>query len=189
MGDRPGFHRKRRSGVVLTLGPNEVELLDHLLGQLVDLIAPSGADARTAESEDPLAAMVGIGTSTETPTDLALARLLPDAYGDDPDLSAEFRRYTEMSLRERKQATAERARALLTDPSREALTDEGCSTFLLALNDLRLVIGSRLEVTDDPAAQAAAIEALAPDDPRLATFEVYEWLGYLQWTLLSALDG
>ena len=29
MGDRPGFHRKRRSGVVLTLHPSEAELLDH----------------------------------------------------------------------------------------------------------------------------------------------------------------
>ena len=70
----------------------------------MELLEPEGPDAHA--QLDPLAAMVGIGTATEAPDDPALARLLPDAYGEDADASAEFRRYTELSLREKKQAQA-----------------------------------------------------------------------------------
>ena len=113
MAPKHGFTRRRGGGVVLTLDEGEVQLLDHLLEQLVELLEPEGPDAQT--QLDPLAAMVGIGTATEAPDDPALARLLPDAYGEDVEASAEFRRYTELSLRERKQAQAALARQTLAD--------------------------------------------------------------------------
>lgn len=182
-----GFSRRRRGGIRLTLDAGEASVLDHLLEQLVELLEPEGSDAH--DQLDPLAAMVGIGTSTEVPEDPALARLLPDAYGDDAEASAEFRRYTELSLRESKQVQAQLARATLADSDREVLTDEETDAWLRALNDLRLALGTRLEVTEDVEAERAAIEALPEGDPRVVMHDVYDWLGYLQATLLQAMGA
>jgi hypothetical protein len=43
----------------------------------------------------------------------------------------------------------------------------------------------RLEVTEDFEEQLAA---LPPDDPKVAAFEVYGWLGAVQESLVRALD-
>src|SRR5439155_1762221 len=107
----------RPVGVVRVTAPMEVEEPDVLRGlfqQLAELVAPD-----EPPDPDPLAAMVGIGTSSSVPDDPVLARLFPDAYGDDPEASAEFRRYTEITLRERKLAAARRAMASLEDPGVE----------------------------------------------------------------------
>ena len=53
MGARHGFSRGRRGAVRLTLGAEEVSLLDNLLEQLLELLEPEGVDAR--EQLDPLA--------------------------------------------------------------------------------------------------------------------------------------
>jgi Domain of unknown function (DUF2017) len=186
MAETHGFSRRRRGGVRLALDVGEVSVLDHLLEQLVELLEPEGTDAH--EQLDPLAAMVGIGTATQVPDDPALARLLPDAYGEDPEASAEFRRYTELSLRESKRAQAELARATLADPDRDVLSDAEADAWLRALNDLRLALGTRLDVTEDLEAERAALEALPEGDPRIVMYDIYDWLGYLQATLLQALD-
>ena len=77
------------------LEPVEARLLTTMATDLLELLGPGqGADA------DPLAAMVGLSSGPlEQPADPALARLLPDAYGDDDEAAAEFRRYTEADLR------------------------------------------------------------------------------------------
>jgi hypothetical protein len=53
-----------------------------------------------------------------------------------------------------------------------------------ALNDVRLMFGVRLEVTEDFEEQLAALD---PQDPRLAAFEVYGWLGAVQESLVRAI--
>jgi hypothetical protein len=53
-----------------------------------------------------------------------------------------------------------------------------------ALNDIRLMFGVRLEVTEDFEEQLAALD---PKDPRAAAFEVYGWLGAVQESLVRAL--
>ncbi len=186
MGRPYGFTRRRGGGVILNLDAGEIQLLDHLLEQLGELLEPEGQDAHAPL--DPLAAMLGIGTATEAPEDPALARLLPDAYGEDPEASAEFRRYTELSLREKKQAQARLARQTLADPERGELTDEQVDAWLRALNDLRLALGTRLEVTEDLEAEMAVVNALPDGDPRLLLYEIYDWLGSLQATLLRTYD-
>ena len=184
---KQGFSRRRR-GVRLTLGAAEAGLLDNLLGQLLELLEPEGADA--LESDDPLAEMVGIGTATQAPDDPALARLLPDAYRDDAEAAAEFRRYTEVGLREQKLAQAAAARRTLSDPALAdgvTLTAEDADAWLRTLNDIRLTLGTRLDVTEDYQAEQELLGSLPPDDPRLFLHDVYDWLGYLQSTLLHAL--
>jgi Domain of unknown function (DUF2017) len=177
---------RRRGRVVLKVEEAEVPLLRDLFGQLADLLEPAEDLAET--DDDPLAAMVGIGTSTQLPDDPALARLLPDAHPDDPEASAEFRRYTELGIRDTKR---ERVGLVLktldrTGKSRQ-LSEEETQAWLTSLNDLRLVLGTRLDVSEDPEEDWAELGALPPEDPRLVHHAIYDWLGGLQWRLLQAL--
>ena len=60
---------------------------------------------------------------------------------------------------------------------------DDADAWLGCLNDLRLVLGTRLEVTED-----LDERTLAEDDPRLPALELYSWLGWLQESLLSCLE-
>jgi len=174
------FRRARKGGVSVTFGVDESRVLRHVLAEMVDLV---GTD--DGLEDDPLAAAVGIGTSTKAPDDPALARLFPDGYTDDPEASADFRRYTEPGLRSAKRDALQTALATVGEPGkRVALTPVQAEAWLRALNDTRLVLGERLGVTEDV---EAVIEALGEDDPRLALFWVYDRLTYLQETLVQAL--
>jgi hypothetical protein len=179
------FRRSRKGGVSITLGADEHRVLQHVLAEMLELVAVEGDPGE--EDDDPLARAVGIGTSTEAPADPALARLFPDGYTDDPDASADFRRYTEPGLRSAKHARLATAMATLGDePRRMVLTAEEAQAWLGALNDTRLVLGERLGVTEDI---EELISALGEDDPRLALLWVYDRLTYLQESLVQALWG
>jgi Domain of unknown function (DUF2017) len=172
--------RRKRGAVVLRVDELEAPVLAGLLEQLAELVAPEvQADA------DPLAAMVGIGTTTQASDDPVLARLFPDAYPDDDEAAGEFRRYTETGLRERKHAAALAALGTLAEPGADrVLTTDEALAWLTALNDLRLALGTRLDVTEDWAQQYAQI----PDgDPTRFWFGVYDWLSHLQETLVGCL--
>jgi hypothetical protein len=137
------------------------------------------------DAED-LAAMIGLTENAELPDDPVLARLLPDAYRDDPEASGEFRRYTEHGLRSGKTAAARTVLATLpASGGRVRLSGQQAQDWLRALNDVRLALGVRLEVTDDFDNRAANME---PDDPRAPYIGVYQWLAYLQETLVRALS-
>ena len=121
----------------------------------------------------------------EMPDDPVLARLLPDAYQDDPEAAGEFRKYTESSLREAKKYFAQTLlETLPAKGGRVRLSAEQARDWLRALNDVRLMFGVRLEVTEDFEDQLAALD---PKDPRLPAFEVYGWLGAVQESLVHAL--
>ena len=60
------------------------------------------------------------------------------------------------------------------------------AAWLGALNDLRLVLGTRLEITADDQEPG---QDFGPSDPRTAYIPVYYYLGYLQETLVEALSG
>jgi hypothetical protein len=66
------------------------------------------------------------------------------------------------------------------------LTAEQARDWMRALNDVRLMFGVRLEVTEDFEEQLAALD---PKDPRIAAFEVYAWLGAVQESLVRAITG
>jgi hypothetical protein len=135
---------------------------------------------------DDLAAMIGLTGNTSLPDDPVLARLLPDGYRDDPEASGEFRRYTEQGLRSAKAAAARTVLATLPPGGgRVRLSEPEAQAWLRALNDVRLALGVRLEVTDDFDDRAGEI---GPDDPRSPYIEVYNWLADLQETLVRALS-
>jgi hypothetical protein len=143
----------------------------------IDDIAVPGADE--------LAAMVGLSDSSELPDDPVLARLLPDGYRDDPDAAQDFRRFTESGLRSAKVAAAQTVLATMPPGGgRVRLSQEQAQEWLRALNDVRLALGVRLGVTDD---FDGLNDDVGPHDPRFAYFQIYQWLAYIQESLISAL--
>ena len=180
-----GFIRDRHDRYVAVFGETERDILINLSGQLVEILAERVDDL----GGDPLAAMVRITGHDSPPDDEVLLRLLPNAYAD-PVESAEFRRYTESVLREKKRVHALLLRSHLTAPvsSRVALNLDAAQAWLGAMNDMRLALGVRLKVEEKSAEQ---FELLPPDDEMRGVYAVYAWLGWLQESLLHALmdDG
>ena len=179
---------KRRRGAVTTkVDAVEATVLASLVGELLELLA----DEDPTADQDPLAALVGLPAGdVRRPKDPGLARLFPDAYSGDSEqeraAAQEFRRYTEVDLRAGKRGNAQTVLAML-QPVQDAggalvLTREQADAWLGTLNDLRLVLGTRLEVTEDTDLDPA------PGDPRAQALHVYGWLGWLQESLLGAVD-
>lgn len=200
------FEATGGGGAAIALDEVEISILRSLAVQLLELIGPG---EEPAEGEDPLTAILAQGPS-EPPSDPALARLFPDAYGGGPEAaqdeeseeklsaSAEFRRFTENDLRARKRddglAVVRALDSLTPDPSNSrngsagavlTLKPEESRQWLGALNDLRLAIGTRLEVTDDD--DGSELYALPDEDPRKPMVMAYLWLGGLQETLVETL--
>lgn len=182
--------RASQGGVTARFGAAQARIVRDLVGQVAELL---GADPETGEVPGPdgsdgedLEASFGLTDATEAPRDPVLARLLPDAYRDDPEAAGEFRRYTELSLRDGKVAAARTV--LGTLPARGGrirLSQPDAEAWLRALNDVRLALGVRLGVTDDFEEVGNGIN---PADPRAAYVWVYHWLAYLQESLVEALS-
>ncbi|GAB2780498.1 DUF2017 domain-containing protein [Streptomyces daliensis] len=190
-------------GAAIALDEVEISILRSLVVQLMELIGPGEGPADGGAEEDPLAALFVDGPS-EPPSDPALARLFPDAYGAGPDAkpdeddeearsaSAEFRRFTENDLRARKRedglAVVRALDAVMPVGDEGAvlrLSAADSRQWLGALNDLRLAIGTRLEVTDED--DGSALYTLPDSDPRKPMVMAYLWLGGLQETLVGTL--
>ncbi|MFF8512882.1 DUF2017 domain-containing protein [Streptomyces sp. NPDC015492] len=180
-------------GAAVALDDVEISILRSLAVQLMELIGPGD---EPAEGADPLAALFAEGPS-KPPSDPALKRLFPDAYGDDSEelraAASDFRRFTENDLRARKREDAlvvvRALDALSADAAGEGgavlkLTPDESRAWLGALNDLRLTIGTRLEVTDDEGEQ---LYRLPDSDPRKPMVMAYLWLGALQESLVETL--
>ena len=133
-----------------------------------------------------LAMQLGVSDATELPDDPVLARLLPDAYSDDPDASGEFRRYTEQGLRSAKVAAARTVLATLPPAGGKIrLSEPEAQAWLRSLNDVRLALSVRLGMTEE---LDDAEPGPDPDDPRAAYLWVYQWLAILQESLVEALS-
>lgn len=173
----------RRSGrlVSATLSAQESELLRGLIGQVREMIESRIA----AAPQDELAELTGITAGPATaPDDRVLARLLPDFHREDAALSGGLRSLHEPELLAAKDGVAEVV--LATCPpggGRVRLTDEQAQAWLSALNDVRLALGTVLEITEDTP------DELAPDDPRAPHLGVYHWLTWVQESLIHAVAG
>jgi uncharacterized protein DUF2017 len=111
--------------------------------------------------------------------DDAVARLFPPAYKDDAAAAEEFRRLTRGSLADG------RLRALATvrgTVDAERLDDAQADAWCTALNDMRLVLGERIGVTED-----LYERELDRRDPRAPELAIYAWLTWLQASVIDAL--
>jgi hypothetical protein len=187
------FTRGPDGSVLVDLRAAEARLLADLFGDLLELLTEQSPTSPRPDATDPLAAQLGLdGLGDDTPAarpdDPALARLFPDAYPDDPDATAEFRRYTQADLtaeRRRRAALALDSLERIKGGGRLSLVPAEAAAWLGALNDLRLVLGTRLEITSD---EQEPGQDFGPGDPRTAYIPVYYYLGYLQETLVEALS-
>ena len=192
-----GFARHRRSKhIIATFTGFEADLLRSLAAQLVELLRNEAAVPR--DDEDPFEALMDFSGPTTEPDDPVLARLFPTAYPDDEEASAEFRRFTEGTLRDGKARAAITIIDCLEDAGLPPeLTEEGlmidveldqptAETWMRSFTDLRLALATRLEVEEG---DEAYWHSLPDDDPRAQAHDIYDWVGYLQETLVHALSS
>lgn len=148
---------RRADGVHLGMSSGERGVLTSLTEQLRDVL---GGDLST----DPVA-----------------ARMFPDAYRDDPEASAEFRRLTESDLVTQKTTNVTTVHAWVTGTHQGAFTPEDEQAWLRCLTDLRLTIAERLGIVD------AASEERSYATGGVGLRDVYDWLGYVQEHLVETL--
>ena len=163
--------------IVIHVETIEVKVLGDLANQLLDITSP---DSEVVKNEDPLAALIGIDSQAAKPTDPISTRLFPDAYPDDPDASMEFRRFTERSLRDTNVTRAKRVLADLEGRTKLTLNSDQWQQWVGFLNSLRLALGTRLEID-----QESWNEERSESDPLYQLHELYDWLTWMQETLIS----
>ncbi len=195
-----GFTRHRRSGrVIANFSAFEADLVRSLAAQLVELLRSE--QALPDESADPLEAMFDFAGPRAVPEDPVLARLLPSAYPGDVESAAEFRRFTEGALRDGKVAAAQVVITTLEEAGLPPVGEtslEGLGAvldvelelptamlWLKSLADMRLALGTRLGVEEG---DEGRWDELPDEDPQRHTHDIYQWLGYLQESLVDALD-
>ena len=168
-----------------------------LLEQTQEFLAPVHREP-TGDAFDDLVATLGLPplddsgvAAPQVPRDPALERLLPTAHRDDPAMAAEFRRLTEHGLRELKTANLATAIAALlaADGDKVRLDDEQAQAMVVALTDVRLLLGERLGLRTDEDAEALQdrLEAASEDDPELYLAAYYDFMTWLQESLTQAL--
>ena len=178
-----GFQRTATGRVILRVDDVERGLLRSIAEQVLEFVEPEPA---SIPEDDAFEAIIGsLREPAERPEDPALARLLPDAYLDDAEASADFRRFTERSLREMKVSHARAVIAALErSGDKVTLSEQEVPSWLGLLNDARLALGVRLAIHDDAHEEIAG---LPEDDPRFAAYHVYDWLTGLQESLVQVL--
>ncbi len=110
--------------------------------------------------------------------DPSLRRLFPPAYEGRVD-NVEYRQLVGESLLEGKRAAL---RALADTADAERLDEQQLSAWLGALESLRLVLGTQLDVTED-----TYVGGIHPDDPDAPRLALYHWLSWLQEEIVQAL--
>jgi hypothetical protein len=114
------------------------------------------------------------------PGDPSLRRLFPPAYDEAEDERA-YRELMGSELLDGRRAALDVVAQTIDS---ERLDAEQADAWLRALNDLRLVLGTRLDVREDTFA-----EELGRDDPRAPALAVYAYLSWMQEQLIEALSG
>jgi hypothetical protein len=163
---RRHIERRGSGGIRLRLSGRERELLAWLAaeleGRLAEVSSGSGPD--------------DIRPLPEPAADLI--RLFPPAYAEDEGDEREYRRLTHGELLDGKR---EALRLFAATLEREELTEEELEAWLRVLNDLRLVLGTRLDVTEE--VYARPLDPRDPSSPELALY------GYLSWLQEQAVEA
>ena len=143
-------------------GAYEVHLPDAERALVADLVEQL-RELLTADTDDP-----------------SLRRLFPTAYNQDVERDREYQQLVRDELLERRLAALDTVGSTI-DAGR--VDEQQLTGWLTALNDLRLVLGTRLDVSED------AVEVDA-DDPDALAHAVYGYLGFLVSEVVDALaDG
>ncbi|MCW2739456.1 DUF2017 domain-containing protein [Nocardioides sp.] len=194
-----GFeHHRKTDRIIATFTGFEADLLRSLASQIVELLRNERAEP-AAPTADPFEALMTEFSGASTiPDDPVLARLFPTAYLDDEESAADFRRFTEGGLRDGKAAAAGQIIDALEDAGLPPeLDEEGlvidveltrseAESWMRAFTDIRLALATRLGVE---AGDEDYWHSLPDEDPRAQAHDIYEWVGYLQETVVEALSA
>jgi hypothetical protein len=147
--------RRRGGGIEIRLSDEERAVMTQVVGQL--------RDAMLANADDPM-----------------LRRLFPPAYVDDEEKEAGFKALARDELLESRLQSID---VVEKSVASETLDAEEAEAWLRAMNALRLVLGTRLDVSED------TMPELTPDDPDLPAWVLYDLLSRLVWELVEAMAG
>jgi hypothetical protein len=112
-------------------------------------------------------------------------RLFPAAYHADPEHDAEYRRLMHGELLASRLDSLNRAHELLGRDERSptlTLDEDEIDSLMKVVNDLRLVLGTLLDVQEDE-------PAIEEDDPVFPQFHLYGYLGWLLEWIIRARSG
>jgi hypothetical protein len=173
------------------LDSHEAALLKNLVGSMIGLL-----DERESSSPpDELEQITGMKTGNSKPPDnVTLQRLLPDfSKSDDDDasgkeaadrLNAALRSLHEPEIIEAKRFAAQQLLATIPeDGGRFELTEDTANAWVAAVNDIRLALGTMLDI------RPGGPDRLPDDHPLASHLDVYQWLTFLQEYLVLALMG
>ena len=172
---------KRLEGATqIDLPDDERDVLTALARDVASMLT---SDVGEAAATDPLEVAVGWSeTPVEKSEDPAVRRLLPDAYADD-ERAEEFRRLMDSDLRAEKVVSLQRlVRSAEQADGTIVVTDADVDGWLHAINDIRLVLGVRLDITEDDRPRR-----LPARDPRRPMLAAYDWLTWLQDAVVGGL--
>ena len=185
---RPSVVRLPDGAILLRMTPNERAILRALVDDLRTIVGDETPTPGLWEADDPPPAPgpdTGAGgdgegdTSAWVETDPVIARLYPDVRPDDPAWSAGFRDLVRGDLDD---ARREHIAAVEASLDARTIDDSDAEAWLHVLNDLRLVLGTRLGVIDD--GDDASFD---PEDPDAAAKVVYAYTGFLESQFIDVL--
>jgi Domain of unknown function (DUF2017) len=188
--------RRRGEHIRVSLDREEAVLLVSLVSQVTSMlnVEANPVEEQTPESEgstfEQMVAGLDLG-GAEQPDNPILLRLLPDGYRDDPEAAEEFRRLTDSELRTTKGRALHRliddvAAAEGEDSGKKLkidLDDEAAESWLHAINDVRLALGTHLDIQEEGAEEQRA----DANEATQATYAIYDWLTWLQEAIVRPL--
>jgi hypothetical protein len=110
--------------------------------------------------------------------DPALNRLFPPAYGDDAEGNEEFERLVKGDLLAQRMTSLEVMEATI---DAQRVDEEQLLSWLGAINDLRLILGTRLDVSEED------FPDVDEADPRAGAYALYYYLGWLEEQVVEEL--
>ena len=154
------FRTKRNGTVQIKITEDERSLLADLIDQLRELV---------------------LSTSAEGEVDPSLRRLYPTAYADDIQHEVEYQRLMRDQLLERRLSHLDVVETTLND---QELNQESLSSWIMSINDLRLVLGTHLDVSEDEEPIFSD-----DDDPKQHQSAIYHYLNHLLGELIEVASN
>jgi hypothetical protein len=173
------------------LASHEAALLQNLVTSMVGMLE----DRESSSPADELEEITGMRTgNTQPPQDDTMKRLLPDFFRPQNDhpagsaaaesLNSALRSLHEPEIIDAKRQAAQRVLETLPEGGGKfELTESDAHAWAAAVNDVRLALGTMLDVGPN------GPDALPPDHPMAGHLDVYQWLTVLQEYLVLGLMG
>jgi hypothetical protein len=175
--------------ILLRMTPNERAILRALVDDLRAIVGDETPTPGLWEADDPPpaagpdagAAGDGGASSDWAQGDPVIARLYPDVRPEDPEWSAGFR---DLVRRDLDEGRRDHIATVVSSLDARTIDDVEADAWLHVLNDLRLVLGTRLGVVDD-----GDDGSFDPEDPDAAAKVVYAYTGFLEAQFIDVLAG